>query len=147
MKKTTLRVIVDLIMFASMCFLAGTGLLIHYRLVPGYRGGHGLSLFGLTRHEWGTYHLWVAYLLLFLALVHLVLNFAFIKNVIAAGKPWIIVVLGLMGLFITLFFLLVPIERTGDSEKGFGNRFKESQSSNELMSDDLKWVLIPKTIR
>jgi hypothetical protein len=58
--------------------------LIHYRLVPGSRGGHGLSLLGLSRHEWRAYHLWAAYLLLTLVLVHLALNFEFNKNVIAA---------------------------------------------------------------
>ena len=134
MKKKTVRILTDILMFVSMCFLAGTGLLIHYRLVPGYRGGHGLTLLGLTRHEWGTYHLWAAYLLMFLVLVHLVLNFAFIKNVIASRRPWIMIVLGLSGLLITLFFLLMPIERTGDGAKGHGRRFRGRQANNEVNS-------------
>ncbi|VGO19932.1 DUF4405 domain-containing protein [Pontiella sulfatireligans] len=125
MKKTAARIVTDILMFILMCFLAGTGLLIHYRLVPGNRGGHGLEMLGLTRHEWGAYHLWAAYLLLFCVLVHLVLNYAFIRNVIAAGKPWIMAVLGLMGLLITLLFLLMPVERTDDDTKGRGRRFQE----------------------
>ena len=109
MKKKPIRVIVDILMFVSMCFLSGTGLLIHYRLVPGYRGGHGLTLLGLSRHEWGFYHLWVAYLLIFLVLVHLILNLNFIRNAIALRKTWLMVILGLIGLLVILFFLVIPI--------------------------------------
>ena len=103
------RTVTDIAMFAAMCFITGTGLLIHYRLVPGSRGGHGLSLLGLSRHEWGTYHLWAAYLLLFLVLVHMALNFAFIKNVIAAKKMWVMTGLGLAGLALIFGFLFLPV--------------------------------------
>ena len=114
------RIVTDIAMFAAMCFITGTGLLIHYRLVPGSRGGHGLTLQGLSRHEWGTYHLWAAYGLLSLVIVHLILNFAFIKNCIAARRTWIVIVLGLAGLLITSVFLLLPIQRrnNGGSEQG-----------------------------
>lgn len=88
MKKKPIRVVTDLLMYGAMCFVVGTGLLIHYRLVPGSRGGHGLSLLGLTRHEWGAWHLWMAYFLMFLVLVHLVVNLTFVKHAIALGKPW-----------------------------------------------------------
>jgi hypothetical protein len=132
MNKKALRILTDILMFTSMCFLAGTGILIHYRLVPGYRGGHGLTLLDLTRHEWGSYHLWAAYLLLFLVLVHLVLNFAFIKNAIARRSPWIMIVLGLSGLFITLFFLIMPIERKGEDTKGHGRIFRTSEADQKL---------------
>ena len=131
MRTKPIRVIVDILMYGAMSWLAGTGLLMHYRLVPGYRGGHGLTLLGLTRHEWGVYHLWAAYLLLFLVIVHLVLNFAFIKNVIAAKKPWIMFLLGLIGLFITLFFLIMPIERKGDDTKVRGRRH-QGRESNQI---------------
>ena len=94
--------------------------MIHYRLVPGYLGGHGLTLFGLTRHEWGFYHLWTAYLLIAMVVVHGVLNFAFIKNVVASKRNWILVVLGLAGLIILLVFLIVPIERTEGGGYGEG---------------------------
>lgn len=135
MKKTAIKVLVDILMFIAMCFLAGTGLLVHYRLVPGNRGGHGLTLLDLSRHEWGTYHLWAAYLLLFLVLVHLVLNYAFIKNVIAAGKSWIMIVLGLAGLLITLFFLLMPIERVEGNTRGRGLGYGERHSDNAQRID------------
>ncbi|MCD4728422.1 MAG: DUF4405 domain-containing protein, partial [Pirellulales bacterium] len=84
MNHNTLRKYTDIVMFLAMCFLVGTGLMIHYRLLPGYRGGHGLTILGLSRHEWGFYHLWSAYLLIAMVVVHVVLNFAFVKNVVAS---------------------------------------------------------------
>ncbi len=128
MKHKTTRLLIDIAMFVSICFLAGTGLLIHYRLVPGYLGGHGLTLLGLTRHEWGYYHLWIAYILIFFIIVHLVLNFAFIKNIIALRKRWLVIVGCLIGLFITLFFLLMPVERIDGDFKGHRARLQGKQA-------------------
>lgn len=127
MKK--IRIVTDISMFISMCFLVGTGLLIHFRLVPGSLGGHGLTFLGLTRHEWGTYHLWAAYLLLFLTIVHLVLNFSFIKNVIAVKGAWIMFMLGMIGLVIALLFLLMPIERKNDNTRQHGRRFLNTEAN------------------
>ncbi len=109
MNTKTARTVTDILMFGTMCFLAGTGLLFQYRLVPGFMGGRGLTVLGLSRHEWGTYHLWAAYLLLFLVLVHMALNFAFIKNVIAAKKMWVMTGLGLAGLALIFGFLFLPV--------------------------------------
>jgi len=127
MKTTTMKIIVDLMMYLSMSFLTGTGLLIHYRLVPGSQGGHGLTLLGLSRHEWGTYHLWAAYFLLALILVHLILNYAFIKNVIARKRNWVLLVLGACGIILTLLFLLWPLQKTEASAKGQNQRPRGSQ--------------------
>ncbi len=122
MKPNTLRKYVDLLLFFAACFLTGTGLLIHYRLLPGYRGGHGLTLLGLSRHEWGEYHLWAAYALIALTLIHLIVNYAFIKTIIAARRNWLVILFALIGLLIVLFFLLAPIEKSatgqGDSHGG-----------------------------
>ncbi len=95
--------------------------MMQYRLVPGYLGGHGLTLLGLSRHEWGFYHLWSAYLLIAMVVVHVVLNFAFVKNVVASKRNWILAVLGLAGLIILLVFLIVPIERTEGGGHGEGH--------------------------
>ena len=131
MKNTTIRTVADIAMYLAMSFLTGTGLLIHYRLVPGFQGGHGLTFLGLSRHEWGVYHLWAAYLLLLLILVHLILNYAFIRNVIAAKKSWLVCVLGLLGLLLTAFFLLLPVERSETNTQGQGERRRTGGGSHE----------------
>jgi len=133
MRNTTIRTVTDLLMYVAMSFLAGTGLLIHYRLVPGFQGGHGLTFLGLSRHEWGVYHLWAACLLLALILAHLILNFAFIRNIIVAKKIWLVFVLGLLGLMITAVFLLVPINRTEGNPQGQGQRLRTGQGNHELV--------------
>jgi len=133
MKNTTIRTVTDIAMYGAMSFLTGTGLLIHYRLVPGFQGGHGLTFLGLSRHEWGTYHLWAAYLLLAFILVHLILNYAFIKNVIAAKKSWLVIVLGLLGLLITAVFLLLPIKRSEGNAQGQVQRLRASQSKHAAL--------------
>ena len=129
MNTKIVRIVTDIAMFGTMCFLAGTGLLFQYRLVPGFMGGRGLTVLGLSRHEWGTYHLWAAYFLLFLVLVHMALNYAFIKNCIAAKRTWVVAVLGLIGAAIISAFLLIPIERTGDDTQGHGLRLRGGQGN------------------
>jgi cadmium resistance protein CadD (predicted permease) len=84
-------------------------------------------LLGLSRHEWGAYHLWAAYLLLALVLVHLALNFAFIKNVIAANWTWGAALLGLIGTAILAVFLLWPIGQSGEDSTGQGLRTRSGQ--------------------
>jgi len=118
--KKKLRVLTDILMYVSMCYLIGTGLLIHYRLVPGFRGGHGLTLLGFDRHEWGTSHLWVSYVLIAFVVVHLVLNFAFVTNAIALRKRWLLAVLVAVGVAVVAFFLVAPIERSEESGGGRG---------------------------
>ena len=138
MKNNTTRTITDILMFFLICFLMSTGLLIHYRLLPGYRGGHGLSLLGLTRHEWGAYHLWAAYTFVPLLILHCILNFTFIKNIIAAKKAWIMIALGAIGLAIILFFLLMPIQRSSDSSEGHGKGQQGQHSEQDLNADLLE---------
>ena len=122
------RIVTDIAMFVAMCFLAGTGLLFQYRLVPGFMGGRGLTVLGLSRHEWVTYHLWTAYLLLALVLVHMALNFAFIKNVIAEKRTWIVIGFGLAGLAIIFGFLFLPLKRTGTDDHEQGMRMRGGQA-------------------
>jgi hypothetical protein len=131
MKNTTIRTVTDIAMYLAMSFLTGTGLLIHYRLVPGFQGGHGLTCLGLSRNDWGTYHLWAAYLLLALILAHLILNYAFIRNVIVAKKIWLVYVLGLLGLMITAVFVLLPIKRTEGNAQGQVQRLRTGQGNHE----------------
>lgn len=134
MNANLIRKYIDIALFFSMCFLAGTGLLIHYRLLPGSRGGHGLTFLGLSRHEWGNYHLWAAYLLIALLVVHLVLDFAFIRNVIAAKRSWLLALLGSAGAIVVLFFLFVPIHRTEGGAHGAGRG--DHGRTDQILSPD-----------
>jgi len=134
MKNNTIKKFGDILMFFTMCFLTGTGLLMAYRLIPGSRGGEGLTLFSLSRHDWGDFHLYAAYVLIALAAIHLVLDFAFVKNVIASRKTSLLLLFALAGFLIILFFLAVPIERNRNDSRRHGQKFPEKRSTGTLDS-------------
>ena len=123
-----LRIVNDIAMWFVFCFMFGTGVLMHYRLTPGFKGGKGLSLLGMSRHEWGEYHLWAAYLFLALLCIHLTLNFSFIKNAIAKRTHWrYILILG-SGLIIVAFFLFAPVSKEGHDQKRGRKNANETQA-------------------
>jgi hypothetical protein len=98
MKRTTLNFIIDAIAFAGVVFLATTGFLMKYALPPGSgqlvgRGtGAGAAqkpvtlLWGLTRHEWGDIHFWIAVGLMAALAVHLIRHWRWIVCVLQ-GRP------------------------------------------------------------
>lgn len=122
MNKKRLRIVNDVAMWFLFCFMFGTGVLMHYRLTPGFKGGHGLSLLGMFRHDWGEYHLGAAYVFLALLCAHLVLNFSFIKNAIAKKTNWRVLLILSGGLIVVAFFLFAPISKEeGDRRRGRKN--------------------------
>lgn len=84
MEKTKLNFFIDALMFLTMMALAGLGLLIKYVLIPGriawaqYGRQMGLTWLGLDRHVWGAVHLYLAFLLLSLLLLHVILHWKII---------------------------------------------------------------------
>jgi hypothetical protein len=70
---------------------------------------------------------------LVLVLIHLILNFAFIKNVIVAKKIWLVFVLGVLGLMITAVFLLLPIKRSEGKTQGQVQRLPTGQGNHALV--------------
>lgn len=117
--KVTLRTVSDTALWFLFCFMLGTGLLIYYRLVPGFQGGHGLSLFGLDRHAWGSLHLLAGYLFLACLCLHLFLNYAFIKKVVAKGMTFRVLLLLGAGLAVIGVLMFAPTSFDA-SERGHG---------------------------
>lgn len=87
MKKTTINFIIDGLMFICMAAITGIGFLIKYTLVSGqerrikYDENVELYLFGLNRHEWGSIHLIIGFILLGLLVLHIILHWKFITCV------------------------------------------------------------------
>jgi hypothetical protein len=91
----------DAVLLLQMLALLVTGIILKYGLPPGqgrgrgygggwgWRGGHGghrgdgsgpRELWGLSRHEWGDVHFWIAVSLIAVLVLHLVLHWSWITH-------------------------------------------------------------------
>jgi hypothetical protein len=109
--------VVNWFLYLGFCVLTGTGLLLAFRLLPGSRGGQGLEFYGWGRHDWGDVHFWVACGVIALAVVHLILNWAWVKKVAIQGRNWrMLAGLG-VGLVLVLAFVVLPVRRQEGGEQ------------------------------
>lgn len=109
--KNTFRRVLNLALYVGFCSMAGTGLLLAWRLPPGSRGGAGLSALGLGRHDWGDLHTWISYAVMVLVIIHLAINWAWLKKIAASSHLWRLAVGLALGAAIIGFFLVVPVEK------------------------------------
>lgn len=79
-----INLIIDIAMFVIMMAIAGIGLMLKYVLLAGYKvnevyGEHfDLKFAHLDRHEWGSIHLLLGYILLILLVLHLLFHYKMI---------------------------------------------------------------------
>lgn len=122
--------IVDAIAYVGFVALAATGLVLRFQLPPGSGGEHGgrggagageravTTLWGLTRHDWGGVHYWIALGLLAVLAVHLALHWKWIvcmlrgKKSEASGRRFAIGAASLLGV---LVLALVPFAVTTET--------------------------------
>jgi hypothetical protein len=114
--KGKLNFIIDALMFLVMTAVAGLGFLMKYILIPGKdrvaKFGRQVDLYflNLDRHEWGSLHLILGYILLALLVLHIVLHWQSILCLfqrLVRKKSWRIV-LTVAFLLICLFLFLFP---------------------------------------
>jgi hypothetical protein len=112
-EKSKLNFIVDALMFVFMMALAGIGFLMKFDLIPGkerwLQYGRNVNLFwlGLDRHEWGTIHLVIGYVLLGLLLLHIILHLRWIFNIYERVLTNRTIRILLAALFIIVSFLMI----------------------------------------
>jgi hypothetical protein len=109
--RTLLPRVLNLLLWLGLCGLAGTGLLLAWRLPPGSRGGHGLELFGLGRHDWGDVHTWVAYFFIAMILAHLALHWRWLWQIAARKRPWPVLAGFGLGLAVMVVLLFAPVSK------------------------------------
>lgn len=80
MNRTIVNIIIDLL--ATLLFLGmiATGYLLRFPLPPG--SNKTLTLWGLSRHQWGDIHFWISLGLLTVLVIHLALHWNWIVTVI-----------------------------------------------------------------
>lgn len=134
---------IDAVIFLCMAALAGIGFLMKYVLLPGkeawvvYGKKVELSWLGWDRHEWGAVHLYLAFLLLGLLIVHIILHWQMIiglfrKSFAPANLRSEVAVLYVIlcaVLFLFPFFINPDID---DSEPGKGRGRGEVQQSEDV---------------
>lgn len=124
MKRTTLNYVVDVAAFVAFAFLATSGILLRFQLPPGSgrrelvgQGQRALDrpvsvLWGLTRHEWGSLHYYLALGLMLVLALHLVLHWKWIAGVTrgksADGSGYRVAV-GVLGLISVLALAVAPL--------------------------------------
>lgn len=88
MKRNTINFLVDVVTLLVFFGLVETGLLLYFVLPPG-SGKQGLSLWGLSRHEWGDIHFWLSLAIIALIVLHVVLHWQWVCTVIQRklGSP------------------------------------------------------------
>ncbi len=120
MKRQGVNFIVDAFALAGLVFLMATGLFLRFILPPG--SGKNLSVWGITRHEWGDVHFYIAVFIVAILSIHLALHWRWVICAIQ-NKPregsGVRVAWGVAGLFVLLLIsaapFLSPIEKTSPS--------------------------------
>jgi len=119
-KKAKINFIIDVLLFVMMAAIGGIGLLIKYSLISGkdqwevYGSNVELTLWGWDRHQWGSLHLILGFILFGLLLLHLLFHWKQIKGLFRHLIPLNTSRIILTGVFIAItlalliFGLIIP---------------------------------------
>jgi hypothetical protein len=105
MKRTVLNLLIDLAAGLAFLGMITTGYLLWFALPPGTN--KLLSLWGLSRHQWGTVHSYISLVLLGILLIHLALHWQWLLCMVrrhllhSVGSPKSPVRVGILSLGIT----------------------------------------------
>ena len=93
MDKSKLNFVIDALMFLCLMAMAGLGFLMKYVLPSGrdawakYGSNLQLSWLGWDRHDWGDIHLYLAFTLLTLLVLHIILHWQPDPGPVPPGGP------------------------------------------------------------
>ena len=108
--------VVDFLLWIFICLMLSTGFILRYRLPPGSRGGHGLSIWDWGRHDWGDLHAWLAYAVCALTVIHLVLHWRWLMSAAWPRLKWPVLAGLLAGALLALSAWLLPVNQNGNDE-------------------------------
>jgi cytochrome b561 len=112
----------NMLLWLLFCAMSGTGLLLAYRLPPGSRGGHGLSVFGWARHEWGDLHYWISFAFLALIFIHMALHWRWFWQIAAKRRAWPLFAGMGAGLALIIALCCMPVKHEESAKKAESSR-------------------------
>lgn len=116
--KLWLNRILDFLLWLAFCLMLATGFIIRYRLPPGRQGGHGLSIWGWTRHDWGDLHTWLAYTVGGLIVIHLLLHWRWMWYTALPRWKWPVLIGLLAGLLLAASAWILPVKSSRPAGPG-----------------------------
>lgn len=133
MKRQHVHFVIDSAMAAAGLGLIATGLLLEFVLPAHSRQA---SVWGMTRHDWGELHFWLALAILGLLLVHLALNWSWVCTVVTklcgksvqGARGWrrpamgIATLLLIVALLTTFLWAASASKEAGSRGGGWGHR-------------------------
>mgnify|MGYP005989723713 CR=1 FL=1 len=117
MKQSGVIRLIDLFSFIVLVLMIATGILLEYTL-PARSGS--LSVWGMTRHEWGGLHYYISLLFLMLMVAHLFLHVKFIKSAIlgkATREQNYRIAVGVVALLTILALAFLPVISSVEGNK------------------------------
>ena len=103
------NIALDALAYFCFCVLAGTGLLLEFRLCEDTSG----TILGLAAEDWRDIHEWVAYLFVVVVVLHLALHWAWIRK-LASRHLWSTAVGLAAGVCVIGALLLTPVRHSGE---------------------------------
>lgn len=118
MKKVQINLFLNLLAYLILLFMIATGLLMEYILLPGSRGGRGLLVFGMNRHQWGDIHFYFSIAFIVAMALHLYLHWSWVlstfRRFITAKRLTGLIALLVVSILIVASPFLVPLTRGAD---------------------------------
>lgn len=133
-------------MLIVMTTIVGIGFLIKYVLVPGmeqnklYGSDVELYYFGIDRHQWGTIHLYLGFILLFLLLLHIVFHWkqiVCIFKTMVFSRVWRIIFSSLLVIF-TIVFGILPLFISPEVEERVTHNAHYHKAGKGYHSEDMQ---------
>jgi hypothetical protein len=141
MSRNRINCIIDVLACLAMAGLAATGVIVRFRLPAGSGGD---AVLGLTRHDWGGIHFWIAMALLVLVALHVALHWTWVTHTFGAlfgggcerqpgaglGGAVLLVLLGLVLAALVAAALALPVqEGRGREGEGGGRGYRGGRPS------------------
>ena len=135
MKKTKKNFLIDIVAFISFVFLVSTGVVMYYNLPPGSKNN---AIWGLSRHDWGDIHFWLAVVFLGILVLHLIMHWRWIVSLVkgkrkeGSGKR---VLVGLIAFIALIAIAAAPVFSPVTAKKGHDTEARQNNPEFQVSTD------------